>query len=956
MVKRLHFLLFFVFCLIGPLQAEWRSRAILYHQLDSIDTALVSINRAVDENGRLVKTGHSKNWMWQMETNGEVCPETGKRFYYFRNVGTGLYLNGTDHPVADKRRAWLYSFVSRFDSTYGNFRQSEYDTASNRLLRITNNCAYILDCVTGDTIKDENRALTVHFSYDEDSTRWAYYDKDWYWGYYQTKPVGLLYDDGTRGSLDTLLAYKDSLDSRQWTPSTNYVVGQGLGQIDARLLAQLQACYEGLCQVALTDGLSAQTYDSARIAMQRLIGVADSAIGTLPNGYYRFTMKSRREDSSPLPKVLKSNGSGRLYMGNDRGVCAEELFHLVRQSSGGYSVQNVFDSLYIGHGARLTTAFLYPQHFGHGVADSMLMYYVDENNRRRVYYLRSNTVQPDELWSVAAYSFYTNQPWQVQRITDGAFIDSLRLSVAQRWRNTRLAALIDTVATATDSAHVAYQMVRSEVAAAVVEARHALTAARAVPVGTATLADIAALRQAYNALLAVWADSVALNNRLLHARRLAATVRTTGSIGSFPTYAVAELDDAAAQAEALRPFAQLTKVQTDDAATALQAAIDDFLSQIILPAEDRLYFIISNWTQNPTTGEMRQTYQRCLYADSYDAHALLKWGGTMSENEQNGLAAWRFLALGGGRFGVQNLASAWYLGATRGGQMCMSDTLVPFHFELLEGGTLGLQSEGSPLLLTPRFANHLATADSAQTGTYQAWAMRQVDYERMTDVKRFRPNAVHIVTLPYATSQQPVSATARLKWYTLAGARRDGEGRVTHLGLQLVGDDHLTAGRPYVLAVGQSIEGNGDVYVDMCLDLDNPWPDTTAIAVDGLQGTLHDLTLRRDGLAVASGHTYLQPTDASTSSPVGAQEGYVVLGRVPTLAASAQCDAMLPVARAIYNPRDHNRDGRVNLPDAVILIARVAAGNNSDADLYDHNQDGCVDAADAVIILTDAAE
>lgn len=60
-------------------------------------------------------------------------------------------------------------------------------------------------------------------------------------------------------------------------------------------------------------------------------------------------------------------------------------------------------------------------------------------------------------------------------------------------------------------------------------------------------------------------------------------------------------------------------------------------------------------------------------------------------------------------------------------------------------------------------------------------------------------------------------------------------------------------------------------------------------------------------------------------------------------------------AHTATDAMDHNGDGQVNLPDAVVVIDRVVAGDNSDLKLYDHNGDGEINLPDAVMIINRVA-
>lgn len=60
-------------------------------------------------------------------------------------------------------------------------------------------------------------------------------------------------------------------------------------------------------------------------------------------------------------------------------------------------------------------------------------------------------------------------------------------------------------------------------------------------------------------------------------------------------------------------------------------------------------------------------------------------------------------------------------------------------------------------------------------------------------------------------------------------------------------------------------------------------------------------------------------------------------------------------AHSSADAMDHNGDGLVNLPDAVVVIDRVVAGDNSDLQRYDHNGDGELNLPDAVMIINRVA-
>lgn len=81
MTKRILALMFFL-SLLWPVRGEWKTRQMAFSETDGIDTALIDIGCAITRSGYLTRDNLRENWLWQMETNGEVCDLTGKRYYY----------------------------------------------------------------------------------------------------------------------------------------------------------------------------------------------------------------------------------------------------------------------------------------------------------------------------------------------------------------------------------------------------------------------------------------------------------------------------------------------------------------------------------------------------------------------------------------------------------------------------------------------------------------------------------------------------------------------------------------------------------------------------------------------------------------------------------------------------------------------------------------------------------
>lgn len=386
------------------------------------------------------------------------------------------------------------------------------------------------------------------------------------------------------------------------------------------------------------------------------------------------------------------------------------------------------------------------------------------------------------------------------------------------------------------------------------------------------------LEQTYNNFMSVWSDTTLLQEYIQEARTQVAQSVEGDEIGKVEPGATDQLQNALDAVERFRPYYLLTRKLTDSLTNFMSEALEAFSKQLNLPEENSWYFLTNKWVSS-TIGTESQGL--CLYASAYNAKNTLYVRGLPKDNEQNSLAAWRFVPINKKEkiYGIQCLGSGWYLGGLSSSRVAISDTIVPYRFTSLGNGQIGLSPVGTTNLLTPSGIGYLIGNRKYNDGR-QAWDILPVDEERMTDIKNFSPSSYTIVTVPYGMRLVPKSKDATLEWYTLCGTKRE-QGKIVALKLKRW-NDVLESGRPYIVKVGAS-QSDG-VYVDMCIDLYNEHLDTAAVAENGLHGTLRDMLFFNKNVSYFKENSdKVTPSKKNEYVQIDAHSGYIILNEVEDL-------------------------------------------------------------------------
>lgn len=422
------------------------------------------------------------------------------------------------------------------------------------------------------------------------------------------------------------------------------------------------------------------------------------------------------------------------------------------------------------------------------------------------------------------------------------------------------------------------QALRSDMAPVYQALVAAIATARGI--ATPTQQDIDALQTAIDNFEALWVDSTGIVNNISTANSLVENPTLGDEVGQFTQEAVDQLKAAITTAQGQAPYYRLTKVQYDAAADALQAAIDAFQNSMVVPT-DGWYYIVSNVSETVRVEEgnnAQPTRGRVIYASGYDTGAGLSWGNTVAESEQNGRAIWNIKSLGNNTYALQNVAAGWYMGEGGGAstRILLSDTIVPYKFVSLGQGQIGLQPANGNPLVHAQWANHALVnwTSSPAVDSPCAWTFTALP-ETADEMKTFSPNRYYVVTVPYNTSEMPYATSADLSFYTIVGAEKSADGLTTAINLQNFSGDHLTAGQPVVMHVGENSE-EGDVSVSMMLDHEN---NSTLVlepsAQNGLHGALQTVALSLAGYGYFTSADSIQATRDDATRNISAQEGYI---------------------------------------------------------------------------------
>lgn len=263
--------------------------------------------------------------LWRFEATGSQSSITGTPLYYIRSVKTGLYVSGTDTLSASVLDAWEFC-VAPLNGT-----SSSESSATG----------------------GQKQLSLVHYEDLGDSYQTHYFMKE-------TGLVVYTVQYEPLSGYEALKIYVDSLQGSYCIPQYYCVAGTGLGKVSSADRDELITLYERAAALVVEkeDTSLEDTYMSLYTALNKAYSRIDSQVADVPDGYYRIQRAvTAGKNADKYGDYLCSNGSGFLLTKSQGGDFSDismlqSVFRLTKSADGGYVVQNMYDSTYIGTGGK----------------------------------------------------------------------------------------------------------------------------------------------------------------------------------------------------------------------------------------------------------------------------------------------------------------------------------------------------------------------------------------------------------------------------------------------------------------------------------------------------------------------------------------------------------------------------------------------------------------------------
>lgn len=480
------------------------------------------------------------------------------------------------------------------------------------------------------------------------------------------------------------------------------------------------------------------------------------------------------------------------------------------------------------------------------------------------------------------------------------------------------------------------QSARPEVAAKLTVLQEAVTAAEAIEKGTTTQEDVDKLQAALDAFESVWADTTDLVALIAEAKTQAENAVPYDSeddamIGQFPQTAIENVLAAAEAAEAKRPLYALTKEQVDAETSTLEAALKAFVKSMVVPKAGEWYNIISDVSVENRPEDSQPTRGHVIYAGGLSDGSEILWGGLAADMQENARSGWEFINLGDTAYAIRNVGSGWYMGegGSAGTTVKLSDSIVPYEFVPQGQGQVALRPINNPIKLHAQWAGKKLVNWNAGVNSASSWTFEPVDEDAFTDVRQYAPNRYYIVTLPYRMTEMPFTTDGTdVSFYTLSGAKKDDSGVITELYFEDAPAYGLSPEIAYLMEIGAPATTDATtVGITFPVDLENKYLSTTAVGLNGMQGTYSTKTISQKGLAYFTADG-IKTTDGETEVTIDAQQGYIEAASINSIAVNYTLT--IPVEGGLINKINNtvvagNEKVNVYTIDGVLVKKNVKA-------------------------------
>ena len=349
----------------------------------------------------------------------------------------------------------------------------------------------------------------------------------------------------------------------------------------------------------------------------------------------------------------------------------------------------------------------------------------------------------------------------------------------------------------------------------------------------------------------------------------------------------------------------MTQEQYNTLFEKLNAAVAAFQASLILPEEDRLYFIISGEPNSDNFGRYLKADKNgtSLMGLSYNNEGTSELNPEMRLNYM-----WRFTKNSDGTYQARNAATGTYLGTTdkAGNDIYTSKTPVPFKFRSARAENyLNMElGEGLFAYSTPYYRN-FTVAQNAEGQDGGAYLIEEADYQGTHSLRI--SSGLQVITLPF----EIMAVTPDMSLYKVIGVKNN-----TVQCIAYNDSETIPAGCPFIVNNTEDIpeisifltELNNGTAINYSFE---------GLEQNGLTGAVNPTTINRP-LCYLRG-TVIDLAKA-TGTTIEANTGYFRLGGIPAtdingdIAIELTTSAVTDIATVNLNANDNTQ------PNAVYTI------------------------------------
>ena len=498
-----------------------------------------------------------------------------------------------------------------------------------------------------------------------------------------------------------------------------------------------------------------------------------------------------------------------------------------------------------------------------------------------------------------------------------------------------------------------------------------LTAKRLIAAaGTAQDNDIAELKEAIQAVKALYADTTELKALIAEAQTTIDNTILGEGLGKLADEQLKTNLEAAVTGALNTAFVSPISAAAVQAATkAVTEALAAFKAGIATVEPGKWYFITN--LDDKRTGDAgaddAACYGNAIYLkDKYAGTSVTKWGlydapSASLNADNNPKAMWRFVPVEGtSYFAVQNMYSGYYMGDYNGDNINLpvSETPVPYDIAYIGNAQFNLIPMGpknkKKFALWPEGAENDVVCHTLD-GTTSAWTFVEVvpEQQELITISDFAMNTMDVMAVPYNISGLADLNDDVVTYAVKKMSQEEVDGALVTT-VELYRKDEFAAGEPFIIALGNTDENVEAEPYELIIPFPTEVIDhSVAMKANGIVGGLHSIGF--ENVTAISTGKFFKPMDAG--SKFDAQTGVIDVMSYKGEVADVETALTLTITGlpALPGEGEHgdvDGDGEISSSDAIAVFNYIEDPENSSVDpaKADLDGDGNITSADAIVI------